>query len=466
MADPNVVQTLEPRSASYFNIIQYCRHVGVLVRNTQERYWVARFRRKDGGYTHKRLCPTKDENGTFTSFEAAVDLANQWFATPEVTRIAAEPYQIGSKRTLSICPIGDTYSVGHALQHYLEWKLLAATASHYETIVSLTNYHLVPHIAHIPLRDFNARHFNDLARTVLQTRAKRGRPTIPAKCDIKDLTPDQLRTRKKTFNALVSILRGSFEIASEHGHLSDDRPLRCLRRLPNIDRPRVIFLDRDQCRRMLIHCHPDLRDLVSGALYTGCRANELISLTAGDLDVHMRSVFIAHPKGRRTRHVLLPDEGLRFFCELAKDKSPQDRLFRKTNGRLWGGEYKTYFQRARSNAALSERLTFHGLRHTYASQLLQNGASMLTVADQLGHANTQTVAATYAHLTNWTKAQEVERFFEPLSLSGGGKADVNERTNQDTTSLPVFIHNPPTSWPRANHSRYSGPLLRSLREHK
>ena len=43
-----------------------------------------------------------------------------WFSTPEIARQSAEAYQVGSKRRLSICPIGAVATVWHALEAYLD----------------------------------------------------------------------------------------------------------------------------------------------------------------------------------------------------------------------------------------------------------------------------------------------------------------------------------------------------------
>ncbi|MFV2052261.1 tyrosine-type recombinase/integrase [Aliiroseovarius sp. YM-037] len=466
LSDQDVVLSLSARKSPYFNILSYCRHVGLEVKRDRVGYWVARVRRRDGGYSQRRLCQAFRARRLTADFHEAVKLAEIWFSTREVVAVAAEPYQVGSKRDLSICPICREYTVGHALKEYLEWKVLAASRSHFETLVSLINYHLVPRVSHIPIAEFDGNAFHKLAVDVLETPPKRSKNVATSRLNIRSMSQDQLRKRKKTFNALVSILRGAFELAWERRHLENDHPMRCLRRLPNVDRPRIIFLDRAECHLLLEKCNIDLRQLVTAALYTGCRANELIAMSAKDFSEHTRSLFVASPKGRKTRHVLLPSEAIEFFRGLTKDKTGSDRMFRKSNGRIWGGEYRSYFQHARTLAGLPRNLTFHGLRHTYASQLLQDGASLMTVADQLGHANTQTVSSTYGHLTSFRKADEIERCFSTLLQTTERPISTSKNTVIDdpaSQSLPVFRHRSDSSWPRSNHSSYSGPLLGALR---
>jgi integrase len=295
---------------------------------------------------------------------------------------------------------------------------------------------------------------------VIEIPAKRGRELPGERVRLSELPDDVLRKRKKTLNSLVSILRGAFQIAWEHDKLQSDRPMRCLRRMPSIDQPRIVFLDREECRRLLDACPPDFRDLVAGGLYTGCRATELTRLLVGDVDLKGGSIYISTSKNRRSRHVYLPGEGIAFFQRLVDGKLGNDRVFMKLNGRSWGGEYKTYFQAARSCAGLSNLVSFHGLRHTYASQLVQAGTSLMVVAEQLGHANTQTVSATYGHLVSRHRAEEIDARFEPLLPAGAAGAEPREpRETNGTRHVEVKDVG---SWPRANHSRYSGPALEML----
>lgn len=455
---------LSPRKAPYFNLLQYCRHIGLQVDSAEAARWVARVRKCDGGYRQKVLGPETPKDAAAMTYEDALAAANAWFATEEVRTVASEPYQIGSKRELNICPVGNTYTVGHALQDYLSWKLLAATKSHYETLVSLMNYHIVPRLSGVVLEEFNGSHFHAFAKSVLETPPKKNRKDPIGRTSIQQLPAEDLRKRKKTLNALVSILRGAFEIAWEHGKLDTDRPMRCLRRVPNVDRPRIVFLDRGECQRLLQASGGGLEDLVAGALYTGCRATELTLMLVGDVNLPQGAVFVASPKGRRTRHVMLPPEGLKFFTKLSAGRPSTERLFLKANGRAWGSEYKSYFQKARDKSGLPKTLTFHGLRHTYASQLVQAGASLIAVAEQLGHANTQTVSATYGHLGPKHRSAEVARFFAPLSYNECRNTPAIVAREQGIEQIAVQESDAHHSWPRSNFSKLNGRTLADLKQ--
>ena len=73
------------------------------------------------------------------------------------------------------------------------------------------------------------------------------------------------------------------------------------------------------------------------------------------------------------------------------------------------------FRRAVSTAGLPSAFVFHGLRHTYASDLVRQGVSIDIVAKQLGHANSLTVSNTYGHFAEQFREEQIRRRFSPLS---------------------------------------------------
>jgi len=64
------------------------------------------------------------------------------------------------------------------------------------------------------------------------------------------------------------------------------------------------------------------------------------------------------------------------------------------------------------------RVRFHDLRHTFASQLIQNGESLMYVKEQLGHGSIQITADTYGHLIPGANRQAVNRLDEDIAPVG------------------------------------------------
>jgi integrase len=226
---------------------------------------------------------------------------------------------------------------------------------------------------------------------------------------------ETLRKRKGTVNTLIGILRKSLEMAWENGKTENDRNWRALKRIPNQLRPRTLHLSRPECRKLLAHCRPDLARLVLGALYTGCRSTELLRMRASDVGRDGYGLYIMSAKCYRPRFVFLPDEGMAFFLSLAANKNSGELLFLRENGREWFDLHRHAFKAAVLAADLPAAFCFHGLRHTYASQLIQAGAPLPVVAEQLGHANTDTVGRTYGHLAPQIRESEVRQRFTTLS---------------------------------------------------
>jgi integrase len=462
---------LPHRREPYWSLLQFCRHLGYQKRADQPAYWVARLRTRAGKYKQHRLGLADRSDGMGMSHADAVACACKWFRQPEVSNIAADAYPVGVRQDLTVSPIGDVFTVGHALHDYIEWKRIAAAQSHFETNLSLINHHIIPRLAEIPLEDFNGIDLRHFARAVLETPPKRGKQPIRAKRPISQIGEDALRKRKKTLNTLIGILRIAFQMAWENGRIESDRAWRCLRRVPNVERPRMLFLTRTECQALLSECRPDLRRLVMGALYTGCRSTELLRLTVVDVAREGYGVYVAPLKTYRPRFVFLPDEGMAFFLSLGRNRGPREPVFLRDDGRPWHPRHHRHlFKNAVRAAELPDEFTFHGLRHTYASQLAQTGTPLSVIAEQLGHANTTTVSRTYGHLAPQIREAEVRQRFASLCPKSAYAAEIGADALAD---LRTRLHGPnwrgyaqisdTSSWPRSNFYRGDAELVRLCR---
>lgn len=128
----------------------------------------------------------------------------------------------------------------------------------------------------------------------------------------------------------------------------------------------------------------------------GLRAGEVAALTLDDVDWRQGSLRLAAPKGRRERQLPLPQavgQALASYLRSARPEGPARWLFRTDDG-----------QRPLTAGWLSERVGLalaragvgtvgkraHLLRRTFATHLVQQGASLKAVADLLGHASLST----------------------------------------------------------------------------
>lgn len=391
------------------------RHIGVHRQDGRICNWVARTLKANGNYKQKCLGPALNLSKPHIGFNVAIERAFEWFETGQIKSLSTAARPKGRVTELAVCPIGQVYTVGHALRDYLIWTKMARSAGGHYNNLTLMNYHLVASFSSIPIEDFNGHDLQRLAVQVLETPPKRGFEEPLPRVSIDDLHTDEVRRRKRTFNSLVTILRMAFQYAWENGHLQNERSWKCLHRISVNHSPRTIFLTREECVRLLEACAPSLRDLVLAGLYTGCRVGELGNLRVGDVADKGFGIIVRAFKNSPSRFVFLPAEGMAFFLRCIEGKGPADHVFHSSKGKPWRRQHTLHFRTAVAVAQLPKEFVFHGLRHTYASDLIRNGASLDTAAKQLGHANTLTVMKTYGHFAEQVREQQVADCFSPLS---------------------------------------------------
>jgi integrase len=148
--------------------------------------------------------------------------------------------------------------------------------------------------------------------------------------------------------------------------------------------------------------------LARAALLTGCRYGELIRLTVGDFRVATDgkgnakgTIAITRSKTGTARHVILTDEGILFLREATLGRAGDALIFTRATGQPWKASQQGRFMRQTSaRAKLAPPISFHGLRHTWASLSVMNGMPLMVVAMNLGHADTRMVERVYGHLSN------------------------------------------------------------------
>ena len=133
----------------------------------------------------------------------------------------------------------------------------------------------------------------------------------------------------------------------------------------------------------------------------GMRAGEVAGLSLDDVDWRQGCLRLATPKGRRERQLPLPEEvgqALVSYLRQARPQGPARWLFRTDDGQgpLRVGWLSQRVGHALTRAGLkTPGHRAHLLRRTFATHLVQQGASLKAVADLLGHSslsNTQVYA--------------------------------------------------------------------------
>jgi len=199
-----------------------------------------------------------------------------------------------------------------------------------------------------------------------------------------------------TVNRYKSNLSSVFEFAKEEFGTKDN-PTRGIRAKPeNPHRER--FLSDTEQHKLLTVCKDASWDklylLVLMALTTGARRGEMLGLKWSDIDFKNTTAKLTGTKNGSTRLLPLTDaviEELKLFRSIGNHL-----VFHSSISMIKPFEIKKSYAWALQQAGIND-FRFHDLRHTAASNLAQNGANLLEIAEVLGHSNT-TITKRYSHL--------------------------------------------------------------------
>jgi integrase len=161
---------------------------------------------------------------------------------------------------------------------------------------------------------------------------------------------------------------------------------------------------------LLNACDPGFRRLCQAALATGCRYGELCRLSVADFNPDSGTLAIRQSKSGKPRHVVLTGEGAVLFKELSAGRSGHDLMLRRANGEPFRkSDQARPMIAACERACITPRISFHILRHTWASHCVMNDVPLMVVARNLGHTDTRMVEKHYGHLAPSYVAEAIRK---------------------------------------------------------
>ena len=210
---------------------------------------------------------------------------------------------------------------------------------------------------------------------------------------------DVIRRRRATANRVLTILKSALNQAFRDGKVSTDTAWRCVEPFKEVDAPRIRHLEVAEATRLINASGPVFRPMVQAALLTGCRYGELTRLKVGDFKPATGTLTIRLSKSGKARDVALTDEGISLFKQLSIGRATDELLIRNGDGVAWKKSHQARpMIEACERAKIKPRVSFHALRHTYCSHAVMNGAPLLVVAKNVGHADTRMIERLYGHL--------------------------------------------------------------------
>jgi integrase len=209
---------------------------------------------------------------------------------------------------------------------------------------------------------------------------------------LSDYHRDRLKVVKPaTVYQELSLMRRMFNVARREWKWVRDNPVSDISFSVGNKNARERWLTIEEEKRLL-DCAGNpvwLRPVLVFALHTGMRRGEILNLKWTDVDFNRRLVRILKSKNGEKRSIPMS----RTVYELLRNQNVRDisgRVFPVSARCLRQG-----YEKAISKAVL-HNLTFHDLRHTFATRLVQNGVDLYKVKELLGH---KTIAMTmrYSH---------------------------------------------------------------------
>ncbi|MFI5344724.1 MAG: tyrosine-type recombinase/integrase [Chlamydiales bacterium] len=200
--------------------------------------------------------------------------------------------------------------------------------------------------------------------------------------------------KKVTVNRELEILRHLFFLAKKWKRFYTDNPV-SESGLFKVESQRIRVLTYEEEDRLLACVAPHLLPVINAALLTGMRKGELLTLRWDDvnLDNGLITVRAEISKSKKNRRIpistslrgLLLEQKLKTIHSGYVFLTPQGRNYAPTNSNA----LIRIFTIARKNAHI-ENFTFHDLRHTAATRMAENGASIVAVKEILGHSDIKT----------------------------------------------------------------------------
>lgn len=161
-----------------------------------------------------------------------------------------------------------------------------------------------------------------------------------------------------------------------------------------------VVLSRGEIQRLLLAIpNAKHRLMVALAYSAGLRVSEVVNLRVGDLELPEKMIHLKESKGKKDRITLVSEKLVPDLERLIYKRQGSEILFESQNGgKLSTRMLQAIFASALKTVGILKPATFHSLRHSFATHLLENGTDVRYVQEFLGHANIRTTQL-YTHVT-------------------------------------------------------------------
>ena len=330
-------------------------------------------------------------------------------------------------------------TVKEAADRYLKWH--QENRKGVSVVQSALRIHILPALGERKLSDLKTTDLRDWFAKVASSPARLRTAKLAKKVNHRPApkTAIDKKARQSTANRILTVLKALLNKAYHDGDISGNTVWSKIKPFENVDSARIRYLSDSEAQRLVNACPSDLRALVRAALLTGARRGELASLTVADVNLKTAKIYIAESKSGKSRYIPLNKEGLDHFRKVITGKTGDQLVLTRADGRGWGQNHHVRALKTACEAAkVKPAVSFHELRHTYASHLANAGVDLLTISKLLGHADTRITAKHYPP----DRAQPAHQGGSVKPHSKGAVATRPLRTAIQTAVKRVAVPNP------------------------
>lgn len=237
-----------------------------------------------------------------------------------------------------------------------------------------------------------------------------------------DRTPETISSEevKEYLYQLIQAGKGSVSVINQYisaykvlieGVLEREwTPIRLLR--PRGSKKLPVVFSKEEIGRMLDHTRNLKHKCIIAITYSsGLRRDEVRNLKVSDIDSSRMQIRISNGKGNKGRYTILSEKVLELLRVYWQCYMPKVYLFegQHRGEPISATTIREIFSQRMKEAGINKEASFHTLRHSFATHLLEQGVNLRIIQTLLGHSSIRTTTI-YTHLQNFNPASITSPF--------------------------------------------------------
>ena len=219
----------------------------------------------------------------------------------------------------------------------------------------------------------------------------------------------KLGMKGATINREIGVLRRMMTMAENYGWINYNPAVKRYIKPLKVENKKIKILDKQEVATLLKCCYGEcefLKPIFLCALHTGMRKSEILQLEWGNVDIEQQLITILKQKNGKKSEIPISSPLLHEFKKLKLQKSSKYVFVNPlTNAPYVNIRYS--IQKVFKRAGL-ENFTFHGLRHTACTRLIELNVPLDVVKDIMRHSNINITLDVYNHIKQERKREAIE----------------------------------------------------------